>query len=103
VPYSQNPPKYDAHQWTSGMTADDFSALVDPGGVVTWSINTDGSLHFTQGGFLFGDIPLNNWIVSISYWSTSLTWDLSRTITLSPSGSLSFTDTEFNQQFTATT
>ncbi len=99
MPYSQNLPKYDAHQWTSGMTAADFGVLVDPGGNFIWSINTDGSLHFDLGGFDTGDIPLNSWIVSTPYWST-LTWYFPNTVSNAPGGNYAFTNTEFNEQFT---
>lgn len=100
--YTQNAPKYDAHQWVGGLTASEFGALVDPGNFVTWSVNGDGSLHFAQGDFLSGDVPLNNWVVSTPYWSATPAWFFPNTIITSSSGNPTFTNTEFTEQFTST-
>ncbi len=101
MPYTQNNPKYDAYQWTSDKTMSEFSALVDPTGFATWSTNTDGSLHFEHDVIMSGDIPLGNWIVSTPYWTPTLVQLILNEMTTSLTGNITFTDTEFTEQFTA--
>ena len=100
MPYTQVPPRYDAHQWTGGtMTVAQFSAIVDPQGSVNWSVNQDGSLHFQKPFIITGDIPLGAWVVSLPYWTTSPPpWDFLSTTTVGPNG-MYFTDADFLAQF----
>ena len=98
--FSQLTPQYEVHQWTSGLTASDISSIVDPTNYFTWSIAADGSLHYENSFYGDNEIPLNSWIVSTPYWSATFTWNFPGSLTPSPSGSLTFTDEQFHEQFT---
>lgn len=95
--FTQNPPKYDAVQWTDDGDPEAFAAVADPTNVGIWTVNDDGSLQMDYFGNLF-EIPVDGWIASVPYW-IAVNWSI-LLWTPSPDGNIFFTADQFAVQFT---